>query len=112
MEMHGRVIYAGNDQYFLVENDEDSEWYEGAALDTTKREMIYYNGDYGESRPENIKRLLAEPHDTLYVRMGQSLEKINIVTGYVQDTIEESGGLCTIENLKFNGSYVIKLIDF
>jgi len=66
-------IIESKDRIYLI--SDDSNWREGLAYDTARKEVIYYNGDYGEARPDTIKRVVANHEQIGYVEIGRRVVK-------------------------------------
>lgn len=94
-----KLISLGNAKYCLVSPTD--EWKEGKAFDTAKQEIIYYNGDYGETRPSHIMKVVAEHNEIGWVRhlMKNSpfVSKFEDVLFHVNTVLEFNNGNCFVE---------------
>lgn len=106
-----KLIALNSGRYCLISLDDN--WIEGNAIDMLKKELIYYNGDYGDKRPEHIKKVIAEPHEIGWVRdpmegsvFVAKFEDIGLVIAQV---LTFNNWNCFVEDKKIEGKYVIKL---
>lgn len=96
-----------DNQYYLISDRND--WKEGLVYDTIRKEVIYYNGDYGEQRPEGLKFIIGKPEEIGYVETGRRVVKMNgypvdyevhyqdITQEHIDTILNENGGKCFIE---------------
>lgn len=110
--MKVQIISLPNNQFCLIDPSDD--WREGYAVDLKKKEIIYYNGDYGQTRPTEIKKLVAEPHEIGWVSISDSAGNIATANfkdcrSMVMDTITKHNGVCELEEKKIQGKHVITL---
>jgi hypothetical protein len=90
--------------------DPSNDWLEGRAVNTDTNEIIYYNGDYGDPRPKYVKRLIAERHEIGFVQLrDQTIKEIKDAVPNILEVIKKDGGVCTLQNEKKNGKYIITL---
>ncbi len=108
-----KLIVLSTGKYCLISTDDN--WLEGNAIDLRNNELIYYNGDYGDEKPEYIKKVIAEPYEIGWVRHptnGSSfVSKLEDVLLLIVPIIQMSNGNCFLENEKIEGKYVIKLLS-
>lgn len=107
------------DPYLIIEG---LDWKEGWAYDSKKMQVIYYNGDYGDERPEGLKKVIAMPEQIGYVYTGSRMVKnsdgipidyhrhFEEVTPKFLLKINRNGGRCFIEregctDCKFNNGF-------
>jgi len=105
-----KLVDLGNSRYCLIFTGDD--WREGVALKLDTKEIIYYNGDYGDERPANIKQIAAEPGEIGWVKFhGASsiFSKFDEVLFKVIPILEIRNGNCILEDHKMGGKYVINL---
>lgn len=107
-------LIALNGRYYLISTDNIC-WLEGNAIDLRSNELIYYNGDYNDERPEYIKKVLAEPYEIGWVRHltdgSPFVSKFEDVLLLIVPIIRMSNGNCFLEDEKIEGKYVIKLLS-
>lgn len=92
---------------------DSNDWREGEAYDTIKKEIIYYNGDYGDLRPTQIKQLVARPEEIGWVKHGgfyaTELVRIEEMITQIKQHIEKNLDDCIVFEEKIKEQYVIQL---
>lgn len=106
-----KLIALAHSTYCLISTEND--WDEGNALDMRTKEIIYYNGDYGEERPEYIKQVVALSNEIGWVRHVTDgrpfVSKFDEVLYYVIPVLELRNGNCFVEENKIDNKFIINI---
>jgi len=111
MEKEAKIGLTNKGEFCLYSDNND--WREGEAYNIIKKEIIYYNGDYGDSRPEEIKKLVARPEELGWVKYGgfyaTALVRVEEMKAQINQLIEKNNNDCIVYEEKIKEQYVVKL---